>query len=195
MEPTTTDPDSRAEGGLPAPGRPDLGPAPLPPEADGPPQAELEPAERFLAVAATAPPGDGFKPTAAHEKIAQKLFESQAGSFLQLAEAAGVDRVTIWRTLKNPKACEWIVNNAARAVEFGLPAVHSRLLNMALTSRSSSFMELYLRRFDPEFKKGAAAGSTTINAQYAMIQAMGPAELENFIKQKRRKEGIEPQGS
>ena len=168
-----------------------MGPTPI--EAPAPlPTEELEPAERFVAEAAKASDDDlrSFRPTPAHEKLAEHLFTSQAASFLQLAESAGVDRTTIWRTLKNPAAAKWIVSQATGAVEFGLGAVHSRLLHMALTSRSPSFIELYLRRFDPEFKKNAAEGGTTINAQYAMIQAMSPKELEAFVSLKRRQEGV-----
>lgn len=168
---------------------------PTPDEAPGAvPDQELDPPERFLAVAAKAEPGH-FRPTPVHEKLAEHLFTSQASTFLDLAEAAGVSRTTIWRTLQDPKACAWICSKATQAVEFGLGAVHARLLNMALTSRSPSFMELYLKRFDPEFKKADVSGGTTINQQFNMIKEMSQAELDAFVRQKRRKEGVdaEPQ--
>lgn len=161
-------------------------------EAPGPvPDQELDPPERFLAVAAKAEPGGSFRPTPIHEKLAEHLFTSQATSFLQLAEESGVSRTTIWRTLQDPQACQWICSKATDAVKFGLGAVHSRLLQMALTSRSPAFLKLYMERFDPEYAKQLASGGTTINQQFNMIKEMSQAELEAFVKVKKRREGID----
>lgn len=162
-------------------------PAPVPLSAEVGPQ---DPQERFLAVAAKADSMEGFRPTPVHEKLAEHLFTSQASSFADLVEASGVHRTSIWRTLQDPKACAWICARATEAVKFGLGAVHSRLLQMALTSRSPAFMKLYLERFDPDYSSRVAEGGTTINAQYAMIQAMSPKELEAFVSLKRRQEGV-----
>lgn len=143
----------------------------------------------ILDAAASAQPSapGAFQPTEAHQKLAATLFETTSSTFVQLAESAGISRSTLWRILKDKAACAWIVANATNAAAFGLGAVHARLLQMALTSRSPEAIRLYLQRFDPDFSAGKDIGTLNApNSQIAFVASMSPAELEAFLKQKRR---------
>lgn len=91
----------------------------------------------------------------------------------------------------DPEAVKWVVAHSTKAAEMGLGLVHARLLQLALTSRTPAALELYLKRFDPEFRQSQpGGGGMTINAQVAAVANMSPQELERFIEAKRRKEGL-----
>lgn len=151
------------------------------------------PARRFLEAAAANPaplPAD-YSPPDSVRRLAEVIFTNQATSFIELAEAAGVNRSTIWRQLQDKNAVKWIVEQGSAVAAAGLGAVHARLLHLALTSRSPSAIEIYLRRFDPEFKKESHASSgTNISAQFAQVLTMSPGELEAFVKHKKRQGGF-----
>ena len=154
------------------------------------PSADGSPVGRFLEVAASsAPVAEAFQPTDTHRRLAETLFESGAESFVGLAEASGVSRTTLWRILKDPPAVKWIVSHSTRAAEAGLGLVHARLLNMALTSRSPAAIELYLKRFDPEYKR-AESGVPAVAQQFNVIANMSDVELEAFLRRTRQKAGF-----
>jgi len=151
------------------------------------------PARRFLAAASANPsplPAD-YSPPDAVRRVAEVIFTEKAESFIELAEHAGVHRSTIWRFLQDPNAVKWIVEQGTAVASAGLGAVHARLLHLALTSRSPSAIEIYLRRFDPEFRKEqSGSGGTTINSQFAQVLTMSPGELEAFVRGKKRRGGF-----
>jgi len=151
------------------------------------------PARRFLDVAAANPaplPAD-YSPPDSVRRLAEVVFTTQAASFVELAELAGVNRTTIWRLLQDRNAVRWIVEQGTAVASAGLGAVHARLLHLALTSRSPSAIEIFLKRFDPEYRKdNHPGGGTTINSQFTQITSMSPGELEAFVRHKKRSGGF-----
>lgn len=151
----------------------------------------LDPASAIID-AATRSTGAPYTPTDAVMKLADVVFEANAPTWLELAAASGVSRTQLWRIAKDPDACAWIVAHGTHMAELGLGAVHARLLQLALTSRSPSAIELYLKRFDAEYsKRTAVQGDSVINAEMAAIVQMSSTELENFLRHKRRSTGID----
>ena len=150
------------------------------------------PTEAVIARAATVIDATAFKPDDSHLKLAAVLFEANCPTWIELAEKAGVSRTQLWRITKDPAACAWLVAHGTKAAETGLGAVHARLLQLALTSRSPAAVELYLKRFDPNYAaKVAATGDTNITAEFATILQMTPTELDSFLRHKRRSAGLE----
>ena len=151
------------------------------------------PARRFLEAAAANPaplPAD-YSPPDSVRRLAEVIFTNRAASFVELAESAGVNRTTIWRLLQDKHAVKWVVEQGSAVAAAGLGAVHARLLHLALTSRSPSALEIYLKRFDPEYRKdNHPGGGTTINSQFTQITHMSPKELESFIRHKERQGGF-----
>jgi hypothetical protein len=94
--------------------------------------------------------------------------------------------------LQDKDACKWIVEKGSAVASAGLGAVHARLLHLALTSRSPAAIDIYMRRFDPEYAKDSkpAAGTTTVNSQLTQILTMSSAELEAYVRNKRRTNGF-----
>jgi hypothetical protein len=168
---------------------PESPPANLPSPLNDP----ASPARRFLEAAAANPaplPAD-YSPPDSVRRLAEVIFTNQATSFIELAEAAGVNRSTIWRQLQDKNAVKWIVEQGSAVAAAGLGAVHARLLHLALTSRSPSAIEIYLKRFDPDYRKEShGPGGTSINAQFAQVLTMSPTELEAFVKHKKRQGGF-----
>ena len=150
------------------------------------------PTEVVVARASTVTDATAFKPDDSHLKLAAVLFEANCPTWIELAEKAGVSRTQLWRITKDPAACAWLVAHGTKAAETGLGAVHARLLQLALTSRSPAAVELYLKRFDPNYAaKVAATGDTNITAEFATILQMSPTELDSFLRHKRRSSGLE----
>lgn len=168
---------------------PESTPANLPSPLNDP----ATPARRFLSAAAANPtqlPPD-YSPSEAVQRVAEVLFTSKAASFVELAEDAGVSRTTIWRFLQDPHAVAWIVQKGTAVAAAGLGAVHARLLDLALTSRSPAAIEIYLRRFDPEFRKESGTNpATTINSQLTQVLTMSSRELEAYVRTKKRQGGF-----
>lgn len=185
----------------PRPGNPGTD-APLPPEVLGrsdlpppaPPAERPYPVTRFLERAAKLPaPPAGYTPTPAALKLADALFTSSAPSFVALAEHVGLSRTALYDLLKDDAAVAWIVSHGTGAAAAGLGWVHSRLLELALTSRSPSAIELYLRRFDPAFTaRDAPANQTNIQNNLSFVTSMSDDELRAFLTQKRRSSGVTP---
>lgn len=147
------------------------------------------PAEKVLAAAVVtdAAAVQDFRPSPAHFKLAQSLFETGAQTFVELAAKSGVSRTTIWRLLQEPGAAAWLASYSAQATKLGIGLVHARLLHLALTSRTPAAIELYLKRFDDEFReKSALTGDLNVTADVANVLNMSNAELERFVELKRR---------
>lgn len=148
------------------------------PKAIESPGALPVPAARFVAVANSDPSAipDDFQPTSAHRALASSLFETQASSFLELAERSGVSRSHIYRILEDPAAVKWIVANSATALELGLVAVHSRLLHKALNDKSIAAIKLYMQRFDKDFK----VRGDSINGENVQINNFSSYSLDEL---------------
>jgi len=149
------------------------------------------PAARFVAVANSdpSPIADDFEPTAAHRALSTTLFETQATSFLELAEKSGVSRSHIYRILEEPDAVKWIVANSARTMELALAAVHARLLHKALNDKTVSALKLYLQRFDKDFKVQSNSVSGE-NVQINNFSSYSLDELERLAGLKERRLGV-----
>jgi hypothetical protein len=185
MSETAEDPGVAA-GGPAEPdlvGGPDLTPVRVEPNT---------PREAILARAADAPPAAvDFKPTDAHHKLAAALLDGDCNTWLELAEKSGVGRTTLWRVGKDPAACLWLSEQLAGVARASLGAIYSRLYRLAMTSRSPAAIELFLRRFDPEFKKDAGPVDNSINADFAVVTQMSASELEKFVALKARRAGLD----
>lgn len=114
--------------------------------------------EKIAALSAARPPTaaqmGAFSPTPAHEQIAGALNgQTSLSDAASLAEAAGVSVRTLQRACSDPAAVTWIVAQQTEIASARLGAVHGRLFEMAMTSRSATWAKLYLERFDGEYKK------------------------------------------
>jgi hypothetical protein len=125
-----------------------------------------------------------FKPTPTHEAIAGALNDAECPHTLTgLAEHAGVSRNTLTAVIRQPAAVLWIVSQASRLAEARLGAVHARIYNMAMTSRSATWAKLYMERFDKEYKnqkvleKGGAQ-------QFNFLREMSHGELSTWFGRK-----------
>lgn len=97
---------------------------------------------------------DQFEPTPAHYAIADALNDQTAfTNTAALAEAADCSIRTLQRAISSPAVLSWIIAQQTSIVESRLGAIHARIFDMAMTSRSSSWAKLFLERFDVEFKK------------------------------------------
>lgn len=194
--PETPHPDLSPRPGNPGTDTPPppevLGRSDLPPPA--PPAERPYPLSRFLERAAKLPaPPAGYTPTPAALKLADALFTSSAPSFVALAEHVGLSRTALYDLLRDDAAVAWIVSHGTGAAAAGLGWVHSRLLELALTSRSPSAIELYLKRFDPEFTaRNTPTNQTNVQNNLSFIQGMDDKELRAFLNQRRRSLGVEP---
>lgn len=157
-----------------------------------PPGVEASPPlQRLAATAAAATPKAvaAFKPGPIHYAVAGALFafdKSPPTSFRELAIGAGITESQFLSILKQPEACSWIVAHTADICRFGLAAVYSRLLNLALTSKSPQWALLFLRRFDPEFQRqNTPVAAVQINQN--TFSDYSNQELEAHLAQKRRK--------
>lgn len=151
-----------------------------------PPDVLPPPAARFAAVAKSDPTPirSDFQPTDTHRALAATLFESKAGSFLELAEASGVSRSHLYRILADPDAVKWIVAHSAGISKAALPAVYAQLLHKALNERGTSAIRLFLERFDVDFKpKEMTIGTSNTQNNYFGYTT---AELEAIVRQKTR---------
>ena len=158
-------------------------PASLQPEPATPREAIIQRAAEATPAAAD------FQPDESHRKIAAALLDADFSTWSELAEKAGVGRTTLWRAGKDPAACLWLTEQIAGVARASLGAIYSRLFRLAMTSRSPQAIELFLRRFDPDFKKDAGPVDNSINAEFATIVQMSPTELEKFVALKARKAG------
>lgn len=170
-------------------------PAKAPPQAPASPDPVPEGAAvppiltRMASIASTASPDAlrAFEPSSTHRALVGALIEAQPESLVDLATKAGVVPSTLYRTLENPVAVAWIVAEAARVVKVGLAGVYGRLFHMAMTSRKSSWLELFLKRFDPDYRDGKGASLTLKSGdQEAKFENWTTAELEAFVKHKRQ---------
>lgn len=94
-----------------------------------------------------------FEPDHTHEAIAGALNDPEVPHTMKgLAEHAGVDPKTLRKVLRTPAALLWIVSQASSLAEARLGAVHSRIYQMAMTSRSATWARLFLERFDTNYK-------------------------------------------
>jgi hypothetical protein len=143
------------------------------------------PAHKLIRRAAEAS-SEPFSPSPSHIKLAETIFESGAPTFTELAANSGISRTHLYRILDDPDACAWILAHAKKVAAFGLSAVYARLLHLSLTSRSPQAIELFLRRFDPDFKDKDATVHASGPSQFNFITSMDPAELEAFLRLKRR---------
>jgi hypothetical protein len=167
-----------------------VGPVPRAPAKAEP----LDPKSAIIQRAADATPAAAdFQPDESHRKIAAALLAAGDGDFSswrELAERADVGRTTLWRASQNPAACLWITEQLAGLARASLGAVYSRLFRLAMTSRSPQAIELFMRRFDPDFKKETGPVDNSINAEFAVVTQMSAQELEKFVELKARKAGI-----
>jgi hypothetical protein len=125
-----------------------------------------------------------FEPTTTHEAIAGALNDVEAPHTLAgLAELAGVHRNTLSEVIRHPAALLWIVSQASRLAEARLGAVHARIYNMAMTSRSATWAKLYLERFDREYKNQKIAEKGG-QSQFNFLQEMGTDELFKWFGRK-----------
>jgi len=159
-----------------------------------PPQALTKPQRRIVQRAASAS-DPGFVPTEALKRLGAVAFEGTAESFVELSKAAGVDRSHLYDLIANPAACAWLVAHGKSAAAAGLGAVHARLLELALSSRSPAAIELYLRVHDPDFKEKTQAPTniTATNVLVQQVSSMSDSELSAFLNHKRNQLGKEAQ--
>jgi len=149
------------------------------------------PREAIVQRAADAPPAAvDFQPTDTHRTIASALLEADFSTWSELAQRAGIGRTTLWRVAKDPAACLWLTEQIAGVAKASLGAVYSRLFRLAMTSRSPAAIELFLRRFDPDFKKDSGPVDQSVNAEFAVVTQMSAQELEKFVQLKARKAGL-----
>src|ERR1051326_368063 len=146
----------------------------------------IESAELPTSLVPRAAPQEIFKPSDAHTKLADVLIEGHAGSFLDMADKAGLSRSTLYSIVSQPEAVAWIVEKAAKTAKFGLAAVYARLLERALESRSSAWMKLFLEVFDPTYQSHQVESGVTHNTQFNIINGMSDQELRSFVEQKSR---------
>lgn len=154
-------------------------------------EAASPPLARLAATAAAADPKavSQFKPGPLHHAVAGALFafdRSPPTSFKELAIGAGITESQFQTILKHPEACNWIVSHSANIARFGLAAVYSRLLNMALTAKSPQWALLFLRRFDPEMQRQATPVAA-VQINHNTFSDYSTQELEAHLAQKRRK--------
>lgn len=150
-------------------------------------------AEKVLSTAAKASASaEAYKPTEAVLKLSQHLFCDGAPTAIALAQQAGISRAQLYRIAEDPDASAWLVRNGAQVAGTLLGAVHARLTELALSGKNVQAIELYLRRFDPEFARGAKAssGEFNLNAEIANVLAMSPDELTKFVALTRTKQGL-----
>lgn len=143
---------------------------------------------RIISLAANARPSERqlkeFEPTQTHEAIAGALNDPECPHTLEgLAEQAGVDPKTLRKVLREPAALLWIVSQASTLAEARLGAVHARIYNMAMTSRSATWAKLFLERFDKDYKnqKILERGGAQ---QFNFLQEMGTDELLKWFGRK-----------
>lgn len=126
--------------------------------------------------------------------MADYLSQGEApASYVDLAAEAGVSRKALYELLKNPAAVAWVAANSlgTRAADAAVGLVHARLLHLALTTRSPAVLELYLKRFDSDYRRDSGGIHVhTDNALFQTIQSMSTSELEAFLRQRRRKQGV-----
>lgn len=145
---------------------------------------------KVAAMAATASPAAvaEFEPSPTHRTIAGALALSPTDTVVELAAQTGLDRGTISAALSDPTACAWIAAHCTTYAKSCLGFVHAHLLDLALKSRSSSAIRLYLERFDPDYRPaGAHQQAQPINAELAQIIQMTPGELDRWISQRQRR--------
>lgn len=161
-------------------------PDPKPPSTDGRGEA---PVDRFLRIASDpAPANPDYRPTPAAIKLADAFWSHGLDTFSELAAAAGVSRRTLYDLLLDRDAVRWIVAHGTRAAEAGLGLVHTRLLQLALTSRNPAAIQLYLNRFDPKFASSTqvAVSETRGSQTVALVKNMSDDELRAYLEQRRR---------
>lgn len=125
------------------------------------------------------------------ERLASVLFEQHCPTFSALAATAAVDRSHAYTLLDDPHACAYLCERGRKFAEAALGSVHARLTELALTSRSPAAIELFLKRFDPDFKTDKPA-AVTVNGTNVLIQqvsSMSDAELEAFLNHKKQQHG------
>lgn len=139
------------------------------------------------------PTDDSFEPTQTHHAIAGALTRESIETLTELAEAAGLARSTVSRSLSDPAALRWVVSRLTHLAADSVGAAHAVLLQRALTEKNPTWMKLYLVRFDEEFKKQQVAekGRNTLN----VFGQMSDEELVAYIKREARKAGASHPGN
>ena len=146
------------------------------------------PVRRLAAVAAAATPSQmsRFEPDKDHFAIAGALFESEVppSSFMEWYTMAGLTKARFEHLIKDPAACAWVIGHSKKIAKFGLAACYGRLLHMALTSKNSAWMGLFLKRFDSEFDTRTIG---PVHGDVYNFANMTIEELTAFLEAQRRR--------
>jgi len=124
-----------------------------------------------------------FEPTPTHEAIAGALNDTAPTSLAELASAAGVSTRTVQRVISDPAALQWIIAQASQLAEARLGAVHLRIFQQAMTSRSPGWAKLFMERFDADYKKQKVAERGGAH-QFNFLGDMETSELSGWISRK-----------
>ena len=150
-----------------------------------PPNAEV--IQHLTTAAATADTTKKFRPTDAHRKIAGALMTQDITSMADLAEGAGYKDIRdLYKVLGRPEAVNWILTESASAIRVGLAKCYNVMLQKACEGRSVAWVELFLKRFDKEYRQ-AQPDSVTVNTQNNVFANYTAGELEAFVRDKQRR--------
>lgn len=147
------------------------------------------PVKHLANVAANADPRSlaGFIPSPTHVAVVGALLNFMPSTMQELADKSNLPLVDLYAILDDPVASSWIMQQSADRFKVGLASVYARLYQMAMTSTKAQWVELFLKRFDPEFQRrtGADAGQV-VNNYLAVVANMSDTELRSLLTIKRQ---------
>lgn len=152
-------------------------------------EALPSPVVRMAHIAATADPAAlrGYQPSSSVRTLAGTLLECEPVSFVDLADKSGMSPAQVYTILRDPTAVAWIMQESTRIAKGALSAIYARMYKMAMTAKNSSWAELFLKRFDPEFKEDGGASLTLKDgAKSVTFENWTTAELQAYLRQKRQ---------
>ena len=128
-----------------------------------------------------------FTPPTEMLSFVDLVFSDPSLTDVECEKRLALPRGTVDGWLRSPPASAWLAEDGVRHCHAALPRVYAVLLDRALKSTKSTWMELFLKRFDPDFSKALAASAPpAVHQQILAVLSMTEDELKNFIGVKQR---------